>query len=80
MIVELATWFIFGYFVLLNGSYLALNFLSLVRLQRDNRAKLLDDLPQIYSGLEPAISVLMPAFNEQASIAGAVRSMLQLSY
>lgn len=37
-------------------------------------------MPQIYSGLEPAISILMPAFNEQASIAASVRSMLQLTY
>jgi cellulose synthase/poly-beta-1,6-N-acetylglucosamine synthase-like glycosyltransferase len=64
----------------MNGSYLTLNFLSLVRLHRDNQARLLDDLPQIYSGLEPAISILMPAFNEQASIAASVRSMLQLTY
>ena len=34
----------------------------------------------MFSGLEPAISILVPAYNEEATIAASVRSMLQLTY
>ena len=34
----------------------------------------------MYAGLEPAITILVPAFNEEATIVAAVRSMLQLTY
>lgn len=66
--------------LLLNAGYLLLNFLSLATLRRHGQAQLLEDLPQAYSGLEPPISILIPAFNEEATIAGSVRSMLQLAY
>lgn len=68
------------YFILLNVGYLTLNVLAIGTLNRNNREKVLDDLPQLYSELAPAISILVPAFNEEATIAGAVRSMLQLTY
>nr|WP_229426105.1 glycosyltransferase [Pseudoduganella violacea] len=69
-----------SYFVLLNGGYLLLNFLSMISLRRRSQEIILDDLPQVYSALEPPISVLVPAYNEEATIAASVRSMLQLSY
>ncbi|TFW11499.1 glycosyltransferase family 2 protein [Massilia arenosa] len=80
ILVDFITWFVIGYFVILNLSYLTLNLISIVALRRRAQEKLLDDLPQIYSGLEPPISVLVPAYNEEATIAASVRSMLQLSY
>lgn len=80
LIVEFAAWFILGYFILLNGSYLLLNLVSILPLRRKGQEHILDDLPQAYSGLEPPISILIPAFNEEATIAASVRSMLQLSY
>jgi len=80
MIVEFVTWFVLVYFILLNGGYLLLNLLSIVSLHRKGQERILDDLPQAYSGLEPPISLLVPAFNEEATIAASVRSMLQLAY
>jgi cellulose synthase/poly-beta-1,6-N-acetylglucosamine synthase-like glycosyltransferase len=80
LIVDFATWFILGYFILLNGAYLLLNLLSIVSLQRRGQERILDDLPHVYSGLEPPISLLVPAYNEEATIAASVRSMLQLQY
>lgn len=79
-IVEFTTWFILLYFILLNGSYLTLNLLSMFSLYRHNQEKILDGLPQVYSGLEPPISILVPAFNEEGSITASIRSMLQLQY
>lgn len=78
--IEFATWFILGYFILLNFSYLALNLLSIIALHRVDQERILDNLPRAFSGLEPPISILVPAFNEEATIAASVRSMLQLSY
>ncbi len=74
------TWFLLAYFVVLNLGYLALNLLSLASLYRGLRRRVLDDLPEAFNGMEPPVSVLMPAFNEQATIVNSVRSMLQLAY
>ena len=65
---------------MLNLGYLTLNLLSLFSLIRSLQEKLLDDLPQVFSGLDPAISILVPAFNEEATISASVRSMMQLAY
>lgn len=78
--IEYTTWFIFGYFILLNAGYLALNFLSIFALHRNKQDKLLEDLPQVFSGLEPGISILVPAYNEEATITASIRSMFQLTY
>ena len=80
LVNELTTWFVLCYFVLLNGGYIVLNLLSIFTLTRQNRERILADLPQLYSGLELPISLLVPAYNEEATIAASVRSMLQLSY
>jgi cellulose synthase/poly-beta-1,6-N-acetylglucosamine synthase-like glycosyltransferase len=74
------TWFVLAYFFLLNGGYLTLNLLSLRSLHRKGQEAMLDDLPRAYSGLEPPVSILVPAYNEEATIAASVRSMLQLTY
>ncbi len=72
--------FFMCFFVLLNLGYLALNLLALIALNRRQAEIFLDQLPQVFSGHEPAISVLVPAYNEEATISGSVRSLLQLSY
>ncbi|GAB2854161.1 glycosyltransferase [Pseudoduganella ginsengisoli] len=78
--IDFFTHFVIIYFILLNGGYLMLNLLSVVALYRRSQEDILDDLPQVYSSLEPPISLLVPAYNEEATIAASVRSMLQLSY
>ena len=80
LLVDVATWFILAYFVALNAGYLVLNLLSLGSLHRGRQEKLLEELPQIFTGLDPAISVLVPAYNEETGIAASIRSMLQLAY
>jgi cellulose synthase/poly-beta-1,6-N-acetylglucosamine synthase-like glycosyltransferase len=80
MVVDFATWFVLVYFILLNLGYLSLNLLALGSLRRDIHRKIVDELPQPFTGLEPAISLLVPAYNEEATIAASLRSMLQLAY
>ncbi|WP_231566351.1 glycosyltransferase family 2 protein [Litchfieldella xinjiangensis] len=69
-----------GYFLLLNGGYLALNLLSMVSLRRymRQRAELGEEAP--YLGIEPPVSLLVPAYNEEATIRTSIRSLLQLQY
>lgn len=69
-----------GYFVLLNGGYLALNLVSMISLRRymRQRAELGEDAP--YLGVEPAVSLLVPAYNESATIRTSLLSLMQLQY
>ncbi len=73
-------WLFLAYFVALNGTYFMLNLVALLAIRRDSPARLAARLPQYASGLEPPISVLAPAYNEAATIATSVRSMLSLDY
>jgi len=75
-----AQWFFLLYFAGINTGYIALNLVSLVALKRYLDLHSLDDLPRTYTGFEPPVSVLVPAYNEEATIASSVRSMLQLDY
>ena len=79
-IAESVQWFFLLYFVALNLGYLLLNALSLLELPRELERRLISMLPRVHSGYEPPISVIMPAYNEAATIATSVRSMLQLEY
>lgn len=78
--IEFLTWSVLGYFIALNGVYLLLNLLSAYALHRGNLFRVIDDLPQVFSTLEPAISILVPAFNEETTITASIHSLLQLEY
>ncbi len=78
--VIFSEWFFLTYFVAINSFYLTLNLLSIFNLKVYMPNKVLEGLPQIYSGLEPPVSILVPAYNEQATIVASIQSMLQLSY
>jgi cellulose synthase/poly-beta-1,6-N-acetylglucosamine synthase-like glycosyltransferase len=73
-------WFFLLYFVLVNLGYLLLNVLAIPTLQRKIAMRPIEDLPPVYSGFEPPVSLLVPAYNEEATIASSVRSLLQLDY
>jgi len=73
-------WLFLLYFIGINSGYVMLNLLSLGSLRKYLEEHSLDDLPRSYSGFEPPVSVLVPAYNEEATIASSVRSMLQLNY
>jgi len=79
-VIHVITVCVLVYFVLLNGGYLLLNVLAMFALRKRAQEAVLDDLPQVYSALEPPISILVPAYNEETTIAASVRSMLQLAY
>lgn len=77
---DILTAFILVYFVALNGVYLLLNLLASLSLYRIHQLREIDELPHARTMLEPPISVLVPAYNEETTIAATVRSVLQLTY
>lgn len=72
--------FFLAYFVGLNLVYMALTLVSVRALARDAAARASLMLPRFFSSLEPPISLIVPAYNEEATIAASIRSMLQLEY
>jgi cellulose synthase/poly-beta-1,6-N-acetylglucosamine synthase-like glycosyltransferase len=70
----------FAYFIGLNAVYLFLCLISVTKLWRLMQEREVDDAPRPYSGLEPPISILVPAFNEETTIVANLHSLLQLDY
>lgn len=80
-----ALWLVNGlvllYFVLLNGSYLATSLLAFRSLrQYAVRLESLDVNELITAAGAPPITLLAPAYNEEATCVDAVRSLLTLNY
>jgi cellulose synthase/poly-beta-1,6-N-acetylglucosamine synthase-like glycosyltransferase len=75
------TVFTFFYFVILNGLYLFLTLLAWRQMGSEVRARGYLGLDEVFrSPLTPGVSVLVPAYNEQAVIVESVRSLLALRY
>lgn len=73
-------WVFILYFVVLNLTYLLLNFIScfsIVRHKREHRARY---LPEALRAYQPPVSIIVPAYNEEQSIVSSVRSLLALDY
>jgi cellulose synthase/poly-beta-1,6-N-acetylglucosamine synthase-like glycosyltransferase len=71
----------FVYFVVLNSTYLMLTVLAWSQMRREVRSRKFLALEEMFrSPLTPGISVLVPAFNEEAVIVESVRSLLSLRY
>ena len=77
---QVLTWLFLAYFVGINLVYLLLNLIALRSVLRDSALRTLAALPAYTAGLEPGVSICIPAHNEEATIAESVRSMLQIDY
>jgi cellulose synthase/poly-beta-1,6-N-acetylglucosamine synthase-like glycosyltransferase len=75
-----AQWAFLAYFICLHLAYIALNLVSMGVIGRAAEARAAMALPQSFSGLEPPITLIVPAFDEEATIAATVWSLLQLEY
>ena len=78
--LEFTEWFFLFYFIAISTGYLALNFICMLSLRKSIPAGVLDDMPQVYSGLEPPVTIIVPAYNEQPTITASVRSLLHMNY
>lgn len=68
------------YLVSLTGGYLILNVISLISLRQYFAERMVEHFPQAFTGYEPQISIIVPAYNEASTIASSIQSLLQLRY
>jgi cellulose synthase/poly-beta-1,6-N-acetylglucosamine synthase-like glycosyltransferase len=74
-------WFVLGYFLVLNTGYLALIGIASVDVSRWLRRVAFAGHDDVFANpLTPAVSILVPAYNEELSIVENVRAMLVLKY
>ncbi len=73
-------WFFLLYFSFTSFFYLLLNYLAVARVFRHLEETCLERFHVTYTGLEPPISLLVPAYNEERTIVSTVYSLLQLEY
>jgi cellulose synthase/poly-beta-1,6-N-acetylglucosamine synthase-like glycosyltransferase len=78
--IHVAQWVTFIYFVSVHGAYLVLDLVAFLAVGRSvhNRDTLVG-YRRSY-GLEPPVSVIVPAYNEAEVIVPTVRALLQLDY
>ncbi|MGQ0383242.1 MAG: glycosyltransferase family 2 protein [Gammaproteobacteria bacterium] len=76
--LEAVQWGFLGYFILLNLIYLGLAFIALFGLRRYMGG--ISAAERVYSHLQMPVSLVVPAYNEAATIATSVRALLQLRY
>ncbi len=72
---------VIAYFLILNGFYLSTSFFAFGALRRYGlRLKAVDLERFLRTGGAPPITLISPAFNEEATLVAAVRSLLSLNY
>jgi len=79
-VTDAVAWVSLIYFVTLAAAYLLVNACALLELPRQREALVASLVPRPHSGFEPPVSVIMPAYNEEMTIAASVGSILQLEY
>jgi len=73
--------FVIGYYLVINGGYFILHILALFELRDDVRESRWDPpFRKFASPFYPGIGIVVPAYNEEATIVESVRSMLTLNY
>jgi cellulose synthase/poly-beta-1,6-N-acetylglucosamine synthase-like glycosyltransferase len=73
-------WGFLIYAAVCSGSYLLLNMIAFDTLRSYLRHKRTQEDESMYTGLEPPITVIVPAYNEGTTIVSSLQSILQLSY
>ncbi len=72
---------VFSYFIILNGSYLLTSVIAFRAVRRyAERLRSLDVRETIAHSGAPPITLIAPAFNEEATVVESVRSLLSLNY
>jgi cellulose synthase/poly-beta-1,6-N-acetylglucosamine synthase-like glycosyltransferase len=79
-IIEWVQWLCLAYFVGLNVLYLGLNVIAIRVIKRAGDGRIDSLMPTYSQGMEPGITVIVPAYNEEANINLSILSMMQLNY
>ena len=77
---EFIGWACLVYLLGINLVYMILNIVSFAVLRRHQQRQTLGPLSTRFSNLELPVSLLIPAYNEESTVAATVRSLLQLNY
>ncbi len=72
--------FILIYFIGLNSVYLMLNILSIGGIARYMQSRDVAGLPHLLAGFAPPVTIIVPAYNEEAHILNTLRSLFQHNY
>src|SRR5512134_1183569 len=72
--------FILLYFIGLNGVYLTLNVLSISGIARYMQSRDVSGLPHLFAGFAPPVTIVVPAYNEEANILNTLRSLFEHNY
>ncbi|TET08358.1 glycosyltransferase, partial [Candidatus Aerophobetes bacterium] len=80
-LIQKYNWLVLLYFLGINGIYILLNILSFFAIKRYLRERKTTELKKVFQStfFEP-ISIITPAYNEEKTIAEAVKALLQLQY
>ncbi|MDH5182409.1 MAG: glycosyltransferase [Gammaproteobacteria bacterium] len=78
--IQIFEWVFLIYFIILNVGYISLNIIALMYINRYINVLSSDSMPTSLGGMEPPISILVPAYNEETGIVASVHAMLQLHY
>ena len=74
-------YFVLAYFLAISATYLTLYTISFFEVTDYSRREVFGGLPELFtSKYAPPVSVVVPAYNEEATIAYSVRSLLSLHY
>lgn len=73
-------WIFIVYTILLNCGYISLNLIAIFHIKRYINVLSSHTIPHIYDGMAPPVSILVPAYNEEATIISSIQAMLQLQY
>ena len=81
MTISPIEWVVLVYFLLVNSVY-AITLLSAAREMREHKRSIWgEDIYRLVSSeVSPTVSVLAPAYNEEVTVVGSVRSLLNLHY
>jgi cellulose synthase/poly-beta-1,6-N-acetylglucosamine synthase-like glycosyltransferase len=80
VILLVLQWSILAYVVAVQTAYFALNVSSFLCASRYIASRVLDALPRRYADSDLRVSLLVPAYNEEATIAATIRSLLQVNF
>jgi cellulose synthase/poly-beta-1,6-N-acetylglucosamine synthase-like glycosyltransferase len=80
-LIVFANYFVLGYFLAINGVYLTLYVISFAEIADYVRRETFSGFAELFtSNYAPPVSVVVPAYNEEATIVSSVRSFLTLHY
>jgi len=78
--LDYVNWLFLFYFVGLHGVYLMLTVSSMLYLPKFLREHSTEDLTPLHADFEPPVTIIVPAYNEAATIASSIRALMQLEY